>query len=93
MNSFVVIYTAAILMACVALACTVLCLAWSIPSWRHRLARSSKTTEVSVTKSTELAGWPAHVGNGLVSVGIAGCAAVGWYGCYCVLNALSTAVR
>ena len=37
MNSFVVMYTTAALMAFVAVACTALCFAWSIPSWRHRL--------------------------------------------------------
>lgn len=90
MNSLVVVYTTAALMAFVAFACTALCFAWSIPSWRHRLARSRTATEASGAESAGLTGWPARVGSGLVSTGIAACAAVGWYGCYCVISALAT---
>jgi hypothetical protein len=93
MNSLVVIYTTAALMAFVAVACSALCFAWSIPSWRRRLARSSAAPEANGAESVGLTGWPARVGSGLVSIGIAACAVVGWYGCYGVLTALSDVAR
>jgi len=93
MNSLIVVYTSAALMAVVAAACTALCLAWSIPSWRRRLAGPGVAPEVRSPNTGGLSGWPARVGSGLVSTGIAACAVVGWYGCYCVLAALSAASR
>ena len=80
-----VLYTTAALMAIVALACTVLCLVWSKPAWRHRLGRR----EIAETKA--LRGWHARIGSGVISTGIAACAGVAWYGCYWVLVALSDA--
>lgn len=88
MESFI-LYTTAILMALVGGFCAVLCLAWSIPSWRHRLARSSVSIRI---ESKELNGWPARVGMALISIGIAACAAASWYGCYCVLDALCVGI-
>ncbi len=93
MNSFVVLYTTAALMAGVALACTALCLAWSIPAWRRRLARCGVASEVRDAATGVLTGWPARVGSALVSIGIAACAVVGWYGCFGVLAALHAAPR
>ncbi len=93
MNSLSVVYTTAALMAVVAAACTALCLAWSIPSWRRRLSGLGVATEVQSPNTGGLTGWPARVGSGLVSIGIAACAMVGWYGCYSVLAALSVASR
>jgi hypothetical protein len=93
MNSLLVMYTTAALMAIVASACTMLCLVWSIPSWRCRLA-SPRSVVGSVRAAVPgLTGWSAHVGSGLISAGIAACAVVGWYGCYCILNGLSYAAR
>jgi hypothetical protein len=94
MNSPTLMYTTAALMALLAVACTALCLAWSIPAWRRRLALSGATPEVRGTKTGGLSGWPARIGSVLISVGIAACAVVGWYGCYCcVLAALISASR
>ena len=93
MNSFIVLYTTAALMAFVAVACTALCLAWSIPAWRRRLAWRGVAPEVRGAETGGLSGWPARAGSGLVSTGIAACAVVGWYGCYCLLAALSAATR
>ncbi|MFN8739714.1 MAG: hypothetical protein ACK5YR_07330 [Pirellula sp.] len=84
--SSLVLYTTAALMAFVGFFCAVLCLAWSIPSWRRRLARSQAPGH---SEAGGLAGWPARVGSALISIGIAACAVAGWYGCYCVLAALS----
>ena len=89
MNSLI-LYTTAALMAFVGVVCAVLCVAWSIPSWRRRLARPPVATQVLGRPETGgLTGWPARVGSALVSTVIAACAVVGWYGCYCVLAALS----
>ena len=89
MNSLI-LYTTAALMAFVGVVCAVLCVVWSIPSWRRRLARP----QVLVGPQTRgLTGWPARVGSALVSTGIAACALVGWYGCYCVLAALRVGFR
>ena len=93
MNSLLDLYTIAAVMAFVAVACTALCLAWSISAWRRRLALRGAVTEVRVTEAGGLSGWAARVGSGLVSTGIAACAAVGWYDCYCVLTVVSTASR
>ena len=93
MHSLVVLYTTAALMAVVAVACTALCLAWSIPAWRRRLARRGVACEIRGGEAGGLTGWPARLGGGLVSIGIASCAVVAWYGCYCVLAALSAVPR
>jgi hypothetical protein len=91
MASPFILYVAAALMAIVAVACTALCLAWSIPSWRCRLARQNDSPKVAGAAAVGLRGWPARVGSGLVSAGIAVCAVVAWYGCYTVLTTLSVA--
>lgn len=72
-----VLYATGVLMALVAVACTVLCLVWTNPASRRRLGRSPGGTE-------GLSGWPARIGSGLISAGIAASAGVAWYGCYCV---------
>ena len=79
MNTLV-LYATAALMAFVGLACTALCFAWSIPSWRRRLAKPVVESRVSGHPSGELTGRAAQVGSVLVSIGIAACAAVTWYG-------------
>lgn len=81
-----VLYTTALLMALVAIACTALCLAWSIPSWRQRLAPSE--ADVGRPRGWVLTGWPARVGDVLVSAGIAACALLAWYGVACILAAM-----
>jgi len=93
MNSLLVMYVTAALMALVATACTALCVAWSIPSWRRRLAQNEMTKKPQHSEGLGLEGWPAVVGGGLISIGIAACAVFSWYGCYCALNALSAAAR
>jgi hypothetical protein len=93
MTSLVILYTTAALMAVVALACTVLCLVWTIPAWRRRLGRRGVVAEGQVAVAGGLTGWPAFVANFLVSIGIGACAVVGWYGCLSVLSALSAARR
>ena len=93
MNALIVLDTTAALMAVVAVACTALCLAWSIPAWRRRLARRGVACEIRGGEAGGLTGWPLRLGSGLVSIGIASCAVVAWYGCYCVLAALSAVPR
>ena len=93
MNSLIVLYTTAALMAVVAVDCTALCLAWSVPAWRRRLARREVAIEVQNGETGGLSGWTARVGSGLSSIGIATCALVGWYGCFSVLAALNAARR
>jgi len=93
MNALIVLDTTAALMAVVAVACTPLCLAWSVPAWRRRLARRGVAFEVQSDETRGLTGWPAGVGSGLISIGIATCAVVAWYGCWCVFDALSDARR
>lgn len=92
-NALIVLDTTTALMAVVAVACTALCLAWSVPAWRRRLARRGVAFEVWGAETGGLTGWPARVGSGLISIGIAFCAVVGWYGCCCVLAALNAARR
>lgn len=87
MNSLVVLIAAA-LMALVAVVCTAMWIAWSIPSWRRRLSRPVGLPEAGAAKPAGFTGWPERVGSGVVSVGIAACAGVAWYGCYCVLSEL-----
>ena len=84
----VILYTTLGLMALVAVSCTALCLAWSIPSWRRRLAARPAVTESPASDSKGLVGWRAQLGSGLVSVGIGAVALIAWYGCYCILETL-----
>ena len=91
MNSLIVLYVTAALMAFVAVSCTALCFAWSIPSWRRRLAGPGVATQVRDSESGGLTGLSSRVGSGLVSTGIAACAAIAWYGSYSVLATLLAA--
>jgi hypothetical protein len=75
-----ILYTTAALLTLLAVACTALCFAWSIPAWRRRLGRTPRADGLS--------GWPARVGSSLVSAGLASCALVAWYGLYCALAAI-----
>jgi len=93
MKSLIVLSTTAALMAVVALACTALCLVWTIPAWRRRLGRSGAVAAGQEAEAGGLTGWPASVANFLVSIGIGACAVVGWYGFLSVLTALSAARR
>lgn len=76
------LYTTLALMAIVATACTALCLVWSVPAWRGRLAPTKPMSDLG------LFGWPARIGSGLVSGGIGAVALAAWYGAYCCLIAL-----
>lgn len=91
MSSLMVLYVTAALMALVAISCTALCLAWSIPSWRRRLAGPKVTFQLREPETGGLTGWTSRVGAGLVSTGIAVCAAIAWYGSYSLLAALIAA--
>jgi hypothetical protein len=91
--AFLVLYATAVMMACVGLVCTVLCLAWSIPSWRHQLARPTDASHARCPGNEGLTGWSARVGSGVISVGIMACAVVAWCGCFCVLAALNAVSR
>lgn len=82
------LYTTAALLALVSVACTALCLVWSIPAWRRRLASAESASNAPAPGFGELRGWPARIGSALVSAGIAACALVAWYGLYCTLAAL-----
>ncbi len=75
----------AVLLALVALACTALCLAWSNPAWRRRLASEKSESEV---RDGGLSGWPARVGSGVISAAIGACALVAWSGLYYTLTAI-----
>ena len=83
-----ILYTTAALMALVATACTALCLVWTIPAWRRRLAPASGGSDGRTPAPGGLTGWPARVGSGLVSAGIGAVALVAWYGLYCTLAAI-----
>jgi hypothetical protein len=83
-----ILYTTAALLALVAVACTALCLVWSIPAWRRWLAPSAEAEGGRASGARGLSGWPARVGSGLVSAGIASCAVVAWYGLYCTWSAI-----
>ncbi len=83
------LYIAAVLMAVVVSACALLCVVWSIRSWRRRLQGPAVTNQVLGGPSAKgLSGWQGRIGSVLISIGIAICAVVAWYGCYCVLAAL-----
>ena len=81
-----ILYATAALMALVAVACSALGLVWSVPGWRRRLAQAGGT--LGAAGAGGLSGWPAGVGSGLVSAGIAACALLAWYGVYCTLAAV-----
>jgi hypothetical protein len=83
-----ILYTTAALMALVAAACTVLCLVWSVPVWRRRLAPEGGTPAATTPGAGGLSGWPAAVGSGLVSAGLAASALLAWCGVYCTLAAV-----
>ncbi len=84
------IFVAAVLMAFVSIACAVVCVAWTVPGWRVRLSRSSTAIPSAGTENQlEMTCRAAVVGSGLISLGIASCAAVSAYGCYAVLSASS----
>jgi hypothetical protein len=83
-----VLYVTAAMMALVAACCTALCLAWSVPAWRRRLAPTWGSSDVRALGTGGLSGWRARVGSGLISAGIAACAVVAWYGLYCALSAV-----
>jgi hypothetical protein len=91
MSSLIVLYVTAALMAFVAVACTALCFAWSIPSWRRRLALTGVASQVREPENRGLTGWSSRVGSGLFSTGMAACAAIAWHGSYTVLAALIAA--
>ena len=88
MLSLGILYSTAALLASVAVACTALCLTWSNPDWRDRLALARSESDASAPGAGGLSGWPARVGTGLISAGIAACALVAWYGLYCTLTAI-----
>lgn len=88
MISLGILYTTAVLMASVAVACTALCLVWSVPAWRCRLAPAGESPAAPATKTEGMSGWPAGVGSGLVSAGIAAVAVLAWYGVYWTLAAV-----
>ena len=88
MLSPAILYTTAALLGLVAAACTALCLTWSNPARRRRLAPAGGTSEVNAPAAGGLSGWPACVGGGLVSTGIGAVALVAWYGLYCTLAAI-----
>jgi hypothetical protein len=83
-----VLYTTAAMMGLVAVTCTALCLAWSNPAWRRRLAPAGGATGARAAGAGGLRGWPARVGGGVISAGIAAGAVVAWYGLYCTLTAI-----
>ncbi len=85
------LFATAALLAVVAIACSALCLAWSIPSWRVWLASRNGLPRLTGARAIELRGWAALVGSGLISAGIAACAVAAWFGCYAVLSSLAVA--
>ena len=91
MDSLIMLYVTAALMALVAISCTALCFAWSIPSWRPRLTGSGVASQAREPWIGRLTGWSSRAGSGLVSIGIAACAAIAWHGTYSVLAALIAA--
>ena len=93
MHSITVLYVTAALMAFVAVSCTALCIAWSIPSWRRRLTGPGVASQAREPEIRGLTGWSSRVCSGLVSTGIAACAAIAWHGSYSVLAALIATSR
>ncbi len=88
MLSLGLLYTTAVLMGLVAIACTALCVVWTNPVWRRRLAPTDDGFNGSAPVAGRLTGWPARLGSGLVSAGIGAVALVAWYGLYCTLAAI-----
>jgi len=84
---------AAALMVLVALSCTALCFAWSIPSWRRRLAGNKAMSLAHEPETGGLTGWPARFGSVLILSGLVIVAAIAWYSSYSVLVALLAASR
>lgn len=82
------LYATAALLALVAVACTALCLVWSVPAWRRRLGPAGTASGAPDPGAGRLQGRAARAGSGLVSAGIAACALVAWYGLYCALAAV-----
>ncbi|MBU6173712.1 MAG: hypothetical protein KGQ60_07895 [Planctomycetes bacterium] len=93
MNSLIVLYVTATAITLVAVFCTWLCLVWSIPTCRRRLVAPGVRKDVPKVEIGGLTGWSSRVGSGIVSAGIAACAAIAWYGSYSVLAALIAASR
>ena len=91
MHSLIVLFVTAALMAFVAVSCTVLCFAWTIPSWRRRLAGPGGATQGRESEIGGLTGWSSRVGSSFVSAAIAACAAIAWHGSYSVLATLLAA--
>lgn len=84
-----ILYTTAALLAIVGVACVLLCVAWSIPSLRRRLASPTGAIQVvGSPKIGSLNGWPALTGSLLVSIGIGACAAIAIYGSYSIVSAM-----
>lgn len=87
--NLLILYTAALLMALVGVACALLCVVWSIPSWRRRLANPNVAIQMPGHPKTQgLTGWPAFVGSLSVSVGIGISAAVALYGSYLIVSSM-----
>jgi hypothetical protein len=78
------IYLTVALLALLAVSLTAICCAWSIPSWRLRLARRHANAQAH-----QLTSWSGHVGSGLVSAALAGAAGLAWWGFYVVLTAVT----
>ncbi len=77
------LYLTVALLALLAVSLTAICCAWSIPSWRVRLAR-----RCADARAHQLAGWSGHVGVRLVSVALAATAGLAWWGFLAVLTAV-----
>ncbi len=77
------LYVTVALFAALAASLTAICSAWSVPSWRARLARRPVRVQAH-----ELTGWSGHTGIGLVSVAMAAAASMAWWGFYVVLTAV-----
>lgn len=88
MQSMLLLYITTALMAVVAVFCSGLCVVWSVPSWRRWLSKDKTFSMESICSPQELTGWPARIGSGLISIGIATCAIVAWYGAWSVLVAV-----
>ncbi|MGC4005981.1 MAG: hypothetical protein QM811_23820 [Pirellulales bacterium] len=83
-----ILYVTAALMALVAIACTALCLVWSVPAWRSRLAQTDDMADAHHPRAAGLSGRPARIGSVLISVGIGACTLLAWYGVYGTLTAM-----
>ncbi len=88
MQTLVLLYITTALMTAVAVFCSWLCIVWSVPSWRRRLSGNKTSFSTCFRNCGELTGWTSRIGSGLISVGIAVCASVAWYGVWSVLVAV-----